>query len=279
MIRPPTGAEAPFTQLVFSGGGLRCYWQGGFLHAASCLALNPAQIVGVSGGAMSAVVHVAGVQEQLMDAVCAMAAGQAGNIDWRREHGSFLPHQALYRQLLEQVLTEEVCARVANGPDLQILIGHPPSDRFPTLTGAAMTLVYEAERRSKGLPHFDWPERLGVTWTLVDAREEARAGRLVDLVAMAAIIPPIFTPGHWRGRRVIDGGMADQAPVPDTEGQTLILLTRVYPGLRPTPGRTYIGPGESVPVRKVDFSSPDKIRATWDHGERDGMQYCASSEY
>lgn len=274
VVRPQTGADDPFTQLVFSGGGLRCYWQGGFLSAATCLPLQPRRIIGVSGGALSAVVHVARAEQDLLAAVCAMTARQQRNFDILRRHGAFMPHQRLYQQLLEQVLTPELCARVAAGSELLILIGHPPSDRFPTLTGAAMTVVYEAERRVKGLPHFDWPEKLGVEWTLVDARQAARDGSLADLVGLAAIIPPVFRPGWWNGRRVIDGGMADQAPVPDIDGQTLVLLTRRYPGLRPTAGRTYIGPGQEVPIKKIDFTSPDKIKATWQHGERDGETLC-----
>lgn len=45
----------PFSQLVMSGGGLRCLWQGGFLDIArDPLALSPQRVIGVSGGALSA---------------------------------------------------------------------------------------------------------------------------------------------------------------------------------------------------------------------------------
>ncbi len=74
----------------------------------------------------------------------------------------------------------------------------------------------------------------------------------------------------WDGRRVIDGGMADQAPMPHPDrGRTLVLLTRALPA--PAAGRragSTSRPSRATPADKIDFTDPAKIQRTWDQGER-----------
>ncbi|MFY0309556.1 patatin-like phospholipase family protein [Leisingera sp. D0M16] len=177
------------------------------------------------------------------------------------------PHQRVYEEVVTRSLDGDAMARVAAGPQAQILIGHPPSDRWVRLTGSLATMAYEAELHLIGSPHFNWAERLGVTSSLVDANEAARDGRLADLVRFAATIPPVFEPPRWHGRAVIDGGMADQAPMPEPDdGRTLVLLTRNYKRLPEVAGRLYVAPAEEVPADKIDFTDPEKIQATWDAG-------------
>ncbi len=112
-----------------------------------------------------------------------------------------------------------------------------------------------------------------MTALLVDANAAARAGKLCDLVAAAAVIPPIFEPPLWNGRPVIDGGMTDQAPlpVPDT-GETLVLLTRTYDRQPKVDGRTYVAPSSETPADKIDFTDASKLRRTWDQGVADARR-------
>lgn len=65
----------PFSQLVMSGGGLRCLWQRGFLDIVrDPLALSPQHVIGVSGGAPSAagfLTHCGGeVLDRFLDLAC-----------------------------------------------------------------------------------------------------------------------------------------------------------------------------------------------------------------
>ncbi|GAA3970610.1 patatin-like phospholipase family protein [Allohahella marinimesophila] len=63
-------AAFDFEQLVFSGGGIRCFWHGGFLAAAGdALALKPERISTVSGGALSAAAWIANRERALLDAM------------------------------------------------------------------------------------------------------------------------------------------------------------------------------------------------------------------
>ena len=88
---------------------------------------------------------------------------------------------------------------------------------------------------------------------------------LPSFEAAAAVIPPVFEPPLWEERAVVDGGMADQAPMPEPDkGETLILLTREYKNIPDIPGRFYVHPSKETPADKIDFTDPGKLRKTWD---------------
>ena len=273
-------ADAPFPQLVFSGGGLRCFWQGGFQNVLrDRLVPNPERIASVSGGALGSAAWIAHKGHELRDTMCAKFDELDSNVDPHAPvdgQRGLSPHQQTYRDVAEEVLTDRAVQDIVNGPPLQILIGHPPSGALDAASGTLATFAYEAELHTVASPHFSWAEKLGVTSTLVDATRAAREGRLADLCWAAATIPPIFEPPEWDGRPVIDGGMADQAPMPEPdEGPTLVMLTREYSGLTPVAGRLYVWPSDDVPADKIDFTDPDKIRETWRAGERDAERYLA----
>ena len=239
------------------------------------LKFTPQRVTGVSGGALAGAAWLAGIERRLMDEMCAAFEDRDSNLDLfdANEHG-ITPHQDLYCDVVSRVLDAEAARRVAEGPSFQILIAHPPKTGAPTLTGTALALAYETELHTVGSPHFNWAEKMGLQAHLVDANEAAREGRLVDLVNAAAVIPPVFEPPLWNGRRVVDGGMADQAPMPDPDiGETLVLLTRRYKRLPDVPHRTYVWPSRDTPADKIDFTDPQKLRDTWRLGERDAEAF------
>ncbi len=263
-------------QIVFSGGGLRCFWQGGLMtRLEQARSFAPARVTGVSGGALAAAAWIAGVERRLLDTMCAAFEKRDHNLDLfaADEHG-ITPHQRLYCRVVDEVLDKDAARKVAEGPGLQILIAHPPETGMPRLTGTALAAAYEMELHSVGSPHFDWAEKMGLSAKLVDANQAARDGKLVDLVSAAAVIPPVFEPPLWDGRPVVDGGMADQAPMPDPdEGETMVLLTRAYSRLPEIENRTYLWPSKETPADKIDFTDPQKLRDTWALGERDAAAF------
>ncbi|MGR3273043.1 patatin-like phospholipase family protein [Thalassococcus profundi] len=263
-------------QIVFSGGGLRCFWQGGFLtRLGQDRTWRPKRVTGVSGGALAGAAWLAGKGQALLDEMCSRFEKRDTNMDlFDADEDGITPHQRIYCDVVATVMDEAATARVADGPQFQILIAHPPDTGAPTLTGTALAAAYEAELNVMNAPHFGWAEKMGLTAHLVDANQAAREGQLVDLINAAAVIPPVFEPPLWNGRRVVDGGMADQAPMPDPdEGQTVILLTREYKRIPDTPGRIYVSPGKETPADKIDFTDPQKLRDTWDLGARDAERY------
>jgi len=268
--------QTPFEQLVFSGGGLRCFWQGGFIDVVRDeIGLEPVRIASVSGGALSAAGFICRRGRLVFDVMTDRFEKADSNVAWNTfDEDGVTPHQRIYREVVDEVIDEEARAQIAEGPSWQVLLGHPPSDGLPKASGVAAVAAYEAELHTRGSPHPETPERLGVTSSLVDGREAARAGRLTDLICAAAVIPPVFEPPSWDGRPVIDGGMADQAPMPEPNaGATLVLLTRRYDSLPDVAGRTYLWPRDETPADKIDFTDPDKLRGTWDCGVDDGRRY------
>jgi predicted acylesterase/phospholipase RssA len=273
--------ETIYDQLVFSGGGTRCFWFGGFTHVLRrARPLHPARITGVSGGALSSVSFITHRGPRLLDTMCAAFSQQDHNFGWHDaidgEHG-YTPHQRVYREVVASVVDAEAQAIVADGPALQILIAHPPDHDWEKLSGTAMTAAYEADLHIRSTPHLAWSQKAGLTTTRVDGRQAARDGTLVDLICAAATIPPVFEPPTWDGKPVIDAGMADQAPMPEPNlGSTLILLTRRYRNIPDVPGRRYVMPSEEVPADKIDFTDPEKLRRTWDLGESDAHDFIAT---
>lgn len=263
-------------QIVFSGGGLRCFWQGGFLtELEKTCTLAPKRITGVSGGALAGAAWIADVERTLLDTMCDAFAQRDSNLGlFDADEDGITPHQRLYCDVVKQVLDDAACEKIAHGPQFQILIAHPPSTGAPTLTGTALAAAYEAELHIMNAPHFAWAEKMGLDAHLVDANQAAREGLLTNLVNAAAVIPPVFEPPLWQDRRVVDGGMADQAPMPDPDrGVTMVLLTRDYKRLPDIEGRHYISPSKETPADKIDFTDPQKLRDTWAQGERDARRY------
>lgn len=262
------------SQIVFSGGGLRCFWQGGFMRRLEReREFTPKRVTGVSGGAMAGAAWIAGLEDRMLDIMCDAFETRDQNLDlFAADEDGITPHQHIYCHVVQKMLDDMACEKVANGPAFQIQIAHPPSTGHPTLTGTALAAAYEAELYVVGSPHFNWAEKMGLSAHLVDANHAARDGRLVDLVNAAAVIPPVFEPPLWENRRVVDGGMSDQAPMPD-EGETLVLLTRQYKKLPDVVGRSYVWPSEETPADKIDFTDPQKLRDTWALGQRDAEAF------
>ena len=70
-------APLPYDQLVFSGGGIRCFWHGGWIEAVTAeRTLTPARIIGVSGGALSGAAWLAGRERVLLEVMSKAFNGQ-----------------------------------------------------------------------------------------------------------------------------------------------------------------------------------------------------------
>ncbi|MDF1727873.1 MAG: patatin-like phospholipase family protein [Sulfitobacter sp.] len=265
-----------FDQFVCSGGGTRCVWQGGWLHVVRDeIDLTPQRITGVSGGAGTAAGFIARRGQDFIDRLCEAFDNLDRNIDPHELEGDGLSaHQRVYREVVADVFDEKTMDKIAQGPAFEVLLGHPPSGTWSKLTGTAATAAYEAELHIIGSPHFNWAEQFGVSASRVDGRQAAQDGLLADLIGAAAVIPPVFEPPQWEGKAVIDGGMTDQAPLPEPDqGHTLVLLTRDYSKLPEVENRLYVSPSEEVEADKIDFTDPGKLRRTWEQGEADGRAF------
>ena len=262
-----------YEQLSFSGGGLRCFWQGGALDALrqEC-DIAAERIAAASGGALSAACFVADCGTRLIEAFCDRLERHDHNFEpeLSTDPTDLTPHQAIYRDVVSAVLDDEACEAVANGPAFEVLLARLPR-WLPRKAGAAMTMAaYEIDKHMRSTPHGRYAEALGARELRVDGRQAARDGRLVELVCQAATIPPVFRMREWDGKPVIDAGTIDNAPLPDgDDGRTLVLLTRSYRNLPQVAGRTYLCPSHATPADKIDFTDAEALRATYWQGRRD----------
>lgn len=265
--------EQRYEQISFSGGGLRCFWQGGAVdELRSVLPLDPERITAASGGALAAACFISKQGPALMDAFHERLKEQDDNLHLEpaADLKQMTPHQQLYRDVVEDVLCDKACERIAQGPAFEVLLARPP--RFlPKRVGSALTMaLYEADKLIRSTPHGRYAQAAGASEMRVDARQAAREGRLSDLVCIAATIPPVFRIKRWNGQPVIDAATIDNAPLPrQHSGRTLVLLTRSYRNLPLEEGRTYLAPSSATPADKIDFTDAESLQATYDQGRRD----------
>jgi len=264
-----------YDQVVFSGGGIRCFWHGGFLSEVGTFEdLKPKRISSVSGGALSAACWIGEREEDLLAVMQEAFAANDANFDPGKSN--FTPHQEIYRDVVDVTLDKEAIERVADGPEYEVALSVPPQQLAPHLSAVFYGILYQLDQAVRSTPHLRWPRNAGLGEIRVDGRQAARDGKLVDLICAAATIPPVFDVPRWNDCRVLDGGMLDKAPLPlESEGETLVLLTSRYRHCPNEPGRTYAMPSSEVAADKIDFSDASKVARTWDQGVRDGKAWLA----
>ncbi|WP_299840054.1 patatin-like phospholipase family protein [uncultured Jannaschia sp.] len=274
------GTPLPFEQIVFSGGGLRCFWHGGWMAAVEeTCGLTPARVTGSSGGALSAAAWLADREDALRERFTRALREQAVNVtltDVDDDDGR-TPHQRLYETIVADTINPGACARIADGPVFQISVSTPGGSAAPLLRALAGGAIYEVEQAFSPIPRPRLSSVTGMEQRLIDANRAARDGTLVDLIRMAATVPPAFRPEEWDGEHVFDGGMVDKAPLPEPDrGPTLVLLTKRFHALPDDDGGriTFVEPSEDVlPGAKLDFTDPDLPARAWAQGRADGLAW------
>ncbi|NMV41808.1 patatin-like phospholipase family protein, partial [Ralstonia insidiosa] len=222
-----------FDQMVFAGGGNRCWWQAGWWDVVQPeLGLAPRVITGISAGASTACMLHAWNSAELMDYYGETLRHNKRNAHW----GNLLrgervfPHYGMYRTALLTVFGEGRFARLAQAPEIRIGVAHIPRWMGARTAVAAGLIAYNIEKHVRKTLHPTLGRRLGFTPEFVRAQDCASPEELADLLLQSASTPP-FTPVLRRaGRPVLDGGMVDNVPVhalDPTPGDALVLVTRL----------------------------------------------------
>ena len=267
--------DTRFDQIAFSGGGIRCFWHGGFLaEAGQALDLMVARVSGVSGGALSAAAWLGNRERDLL--MLMSEAFRINDANYDAGRSNFTPHEEIYRAVVETTLDRDAVDRICEGPEYQVYLAVSPAGVKTRLAAAFYAVAYKLDQFVRSTPHLVMPRRTGLRSLCIDARQAAREGRLVDLICAAATIPPVFDIPTWDGHRVLDGGMMDKAPMPQPdEGRTLVLLSSRYAHLPNCQDRVYVQPSEEVAADKIDFSDATKVERTWAQGEKDARHWLA----
>ena len=276
-----------FDQVVFAGGGNRCWWQAGFWQVvAPQLALRPRVITGISAGAATACMLYTRDPAWVMAYYNEVLRGNHKNVYWgnllKRE--PVFPHYRIYRQALLDIFGDQFAALQdpAKTPEIRIGVSHLPrwlGARSGVLAGL---IAYNIEKHWRRTLHPTLGRSLGFHPEFVKVTECATPETLADLILQSSCTPP-FTPVLRRnGRPVLDGGMVDNVPVgalDATPGDVLVMVTRLYP--RPQrfvlqhggQRRVYVQPSRKVPISSWDYTSPSQMRHAFDLGVEDGARF------
>jgi predicted acylesterase/phospholipase RssA len=285
-----------FEQVVFSGGGNRCWWQAGFWDvAAPAIDLAPRIIGAVSAGAATACMLYANDSRWTMRYYHEALKHNDRNAYWgnlfrgnlfgrardpRNAHAQrVFPHAAIYRCALTEILGGAHFDKLKrDAPEIRIVFSRLPRLLGPRTALAVGLVAYNLEKHWRRSLHPTFGRRLGFSSEVVRLSDCATIDELVSLITASSCTPP-FTPiEHRDGRPTLDGGLVDNVPVDTVEPgpSTLVLLTRHYPA-RPETfthlGRVYVQPSSKVAAKAWDYTNPAAMQATYDQGRRDGERF------
>ena len=272
--------------VIFAGGGSRCFWQLGFWDGANGAGLGLDRTVdyaaSTSAGCAIATAAMLNRGPEALDLFKDMTAANPRNIHWHNlkpgAEGKLLPHIGMYRECLERFLTPADLDQLA-GKRLEFLMA-----RFPRFLGGTWgTLfafaVYGLEKHVTGVLHPTWTRRLGFQPVVGGNREAADVQELVDTILASSCVPPVLPGKGYRGEQVLDGGLIDNVPAHLADGRpgrTLVLLSKRYRKPLPAPSaRVYVQPSEAIRIDKFDYANPAGLQEVYDQGVRDGTAFAA----
>ncbi len=268
-----------FEQVVFAGGGQRCWWQAGFWDVfAPATGLEPKLVGAVSAGAATACMVLASDSRTGLAHYRDVLGGSPRNIYWsrllRRDQRIF-PHEAIYRHALRTLLGGAAFERLKQGPEIRIAYARTPEWLGPRSSVLVGVLAYSLERSLVNPLHPAWGRRLGFRRDVGRVADCADVDALVDLVIASSCTPPFTALCIRDGEPALDGGLVDNVPVDvvPADRSTLVLTTRRYAGRAPIFMRgalTYVQPSRPIPVSRWDYTAPSLYEAVYRLGRKDG---------
>lgn len=271
-----------FENVVFSGGGNRCFWQAGFWSvAASALDLRPSRVVSVSAGSAIACALFSGTFAQgFADFKIAIAENKSNLYlsNFLTERPVF-PHGHLYRNAILGSIDKPALTRLHHGPEILIVVSYPPPWASASVALLLGMIAVGLDALNHNIVHHTMGIRFGFKPAYCSVRECATPEELADLIIASSCVPPLTPQSRRNGMAIFDGGLVSNVPtegVTEKNGQTLVLLTRPFSSLPSISGHTYVQPSQPIPVRVWDYTNHAALQATFDQGRRDGDMFCDS---
>lgn len=275
--------------ITFAGGGNRAFYQLGLLRKWGPMLLErTAGVVSCSAGACVIATYLSRRERESADFWIERRAGVTRNFDFTRPlRGEPLaPHGAVYRDTLLHTFAGGGFERVKAAPfPIWVLASAFPRWLPVTLATTLGITLYSLERSLRRAPHPRLARLVGFTPVVADMRECESPEELAALILASSATPP-FTPlGHFRGQRLLDGGMIDNVPaflgdtVPGAR-RNLVLMTRPYHAsvIGRQGNRLYIAPTRQPPVSRWDYTQPHLLEETVAMGEAEAELHWAEVE-
>jgi predicted acylesterase/phospholipase RssA len=273
-----------FEQVVFAGGGNRCWWQAGFWDVvAPALELRPKVIVGASAGSATACLLYGNDSRQALAYYGEALASVTKNANWThafQKDKKVFPHNEIFRTALAHLLGGDSFERLKKtAPEIRVVYSRLPSWLGPRSAALIGMGAYNLEKRLFRPLHPNWGRQLGFKSEMAKVQDCQSPQALVSLIIASSCTPP-FTPIEYRdGRATLDGGLVDNIPVHAADhdgGPVLVLATRRYPKHAPVfmrDGRTYVQPSQAVAASSWDYTSVDRMSQTYELGRIDGNAF------
>jgi len=276
-----------FNSVVFSGGGCRCFWAVGFYEALSeAFDFVPNVIAGVSAGATMACMIAGRCSQKGMRYFMEMARENKQNIylSHMLSQKPLFPHYEMYAKAIHQIIDDQVFDTIKAGPDIRILLAHPPR-YLGNVSGALIGfMAYTLESMIFEPVHPKIPMQIGYRAKVVSVRSCPDKETLANLLLQSSCTPPVMPFLMRDGKPVFDGGLIDNVParIINTPRQNvLVLLTRRYPKdkIPKVKGRTYVQPSRPIKIKRWDYTNPDGIQETYDLGRKDAKHFISNNTF
>lgn len=270
---------AAYPNLVFAGGGNRCFWQAGFWSVYDPEGKEtPERVVAVSAGAAMACMLFSSRTEFGLNYFKQVTSGNLRNFYPKRAltGGSAFPHEVIYRSAIRATIDARALAALHAGPSIEVtMAGLPRRLGARTATFAGIS-AYNIEKYLFHPVHPRLGRALGFRDLSGTVRACATPEALADLILASSGTPPFTPSAQFNDQTVLDGGLCDNVPVHplrNQPGETLVLLSRRYTQLPRIARRTYVQPSIKVPISMWDYTNPKGLQDTFDLGRRDAETF------
>jgi len=266
--------------IVFAGGGCRTFWGLGLYSGIRQMLPEVREWSGTSAGSAMATVAAAGLVDETVEAFAALTAANPRNFYPGRALRGVrpFPHNDIYRTAVRGILEKGGWPLLKRASPVRILLAFVKKDHPPVSTW--LKAVWDYERRKASLVHGPDESFPGLGSRVVTAQDAGSVPEVVDWILSASSTPPLTDIHRFDGQPYVDGGLVDNVPVralsePARQGKVVVILSRPTPEdiVPPAPERLYLSPTMDVPVKKWDYTSPAKIRATFELGRADAKRY------
>lgn len=286
--RPDAQArQRSFDHLVLQGGGIRCFWQAGFLsRIKNEIALQPKSIYAVSAGAGIACAFVADRLEFSTEWFKAAASRNTKNFYPEHLFSSkpAFPQAGIYRRLLEAVFEGDAFQKLQQGSEVHVLLTRPPR-RCPAAAVVPLGALLLAVRMHA--PRAIWTrvkQWSGFRSEYVSTKQCSNTSEVADLILASSCTPPMTPLYRLGGRPSLDGGLLESVPRSaltkqrgansEPAGRTLILMTQAPTRALHSPARELcVHPAQPLNASPWDYTNPAAIDTLIAAGRKDAEAF------